>query len=68
MGRLVDIDDLIDVHEVAMILGLEHRNTVSTYLRRYPEMPRPVLNFESSRIRLWLRTEMEAWARETGRG
>ena len=29
MGRKVDVDDLIDTHTVAKILGLAHRNTVS---------------------------------------
>lgn len=66
MGK-VDLDDLIDVNQVAEILGLSQRNTVTTYLQRYPDMPRPVLEFESSRIRLWLRPEIVAWARKTGR-
>ena len=63
MGRRVDVDDLIDVHQVAAILGLKQRNTVTTYLRRYPDMPRPIVEFETSRIRLWLKPEMEEWAR-----
>lgn len=63
MGRKVDLDDLIDVHEVAAILGLSHRNSVTTYLRRYPDMPRPVIDTSSSRIRLWIRSEIENWAR-----
>ena len=67
MGRRVDVDDLIDVNEVAEILGLSHRNTVTTYLRRYEDMPRPIVEFESSRIRLWLRSEIVDWARSTGR-
>ena len=35
MGRLVDLDDLIDVGEVAVLLGLAHKNSVTTYMRRY---------------------------------
>ena len=67
MSRTVDIEDLIDVHGVAALLGLKHRNSVTTYLRRYPDMPRPVIDFDRSRIRLWLRPEILTWARETGR-
>jgi len=67
MGRKVDIDDLIDVNGVAAILGLSHRNSVTTYLRRYPDMPRPIVDTPTSRIRLWLRSEVEAWARKSGR-
>ena len=67
MGRKVDIDDLIDVNGVADLLGLSQRNTVTTYLRRYPHMPRPVVEFESSRIRLWLKSEVVEWAHKTGR-
>lgn len=67
MGRQIDLDDLIDVNGVAEILGLSHHNTVTTYLRRYPDMPRPILHFEKSRIRIWSRSEMERWAKSTGR-
>ena len=61
MGRRVLIDDLIDAHDVARILGLAHRNTVSQYLQRYPEMPRPVLDLGRGRPSLWLRPEIERW-------
>jgi hypothetical protein len=67
MGRKVDTDDLIDAQGVADMLGLAQRNTVSLYQKRYPDMPRPVVEFEQSRIRLWLRSEIVNWARETGR-
>jgi hypothetical protein len=62
MGRKVDVDDLIDANEVAEILGLAHRNTVSEYQARYPEMPRPVLDRRNGRLKLWLRPEVERWA------
>ncbi len=67
MSPLVNTDDLISASEVAEILGLSHYNTVTTYLRRYPDMPRPVVDKSRGRIRLWLRPEVVAWARETGR-
>jgi glutathione-regulated potassium-efflux system ancillary protein KefG len=58
----VRTEDLVDAQTVAEILGLSHRNTVSSYLKRYPEMPRPVVDLPTSRIRLWLRAEIEAWS------
>lgn len=69
MPRRVVIDDLIDAHDVARILGLTHRNTVSQYQRRYPEMPRPVLDLGPGRPSLWLRPQVERWqARQVAMG
>lgn len=67
MSPIVNTADLIDAKAVAEILGLAHRNTVSTYQKRYPDMPRPVIDLGRGRPRLWLRTEVVHWARETGR-
>jgi glutathione-regulated potassium-efflux system ancillary protein KefG len=58
----VNTEDLIDAQAVAEILGLAHRNTVSVYQRRYPDMPRPVLDLGANRTKLWLRPEIERWA------
>ncbi len=62
MGRLVDVDDLIDARDVAKMLGLSHSNTVFQYQRRYPGMPRPVVDRGANRARLWLRSEVREWA------
>ncbi len=62
MTPLVRTEDLIDAHEVASILGLSHPNSVSTYLRRYSDMPRPVVERGGGRTRLWARQDVEAWA------
>jgi glutathione-regulated potassium-efflux system ancillary protein KefG len=62
VGKKVDLDDLIDANGVAEILGLAHRNTVSVYQHRYADMPRPVLDFGTSRVKLWLKPEIERWA------
>ena len=61
MAPRVRTEDLIDAHEVAEILGLAHPNSVSTYLRRYEDMPRPVIERGRGRTRLWLRPDIEAW-------
>lgn len=68
MGRKIDVDELIDANRVADLLGLSHRNSVTTYQHRYPSMPRPVVNISKSRIRLWLEPEITEWAVEHERG
>ncbi len=62
MTRQVALDDLLDAHGVADVLGLAHRNTVSVYQHRYSDMPRPVLDLGEGRVKLWLRPEIERWA------
>ena len=59
-----DLDALIDAGEVATILGLAHRNSVSTYRSRYPDFPagRPAPG--GGRSRLWTREEILTWHRE----
>lgn len=61
MTPLVETEDLVDAREVAEILGLKHRNTVSEYQTRYPDMPRPVVDLGKGRPRLWLRGDIEDW-------
>lgn len=67
MAPEVRTEDLVDSHGVAKILGLSHINSVSTYLRRYEDMPRPVVDFGRGRPRLWLRQEIVEWAESRGR-
>jgi predicted DNA-binding transcriptional regulator AlpA len=64
----VRIQDLIDARGVAEVLRLGHPNSVSTYQRRYADMPRPIVNLGQGRCRLWLRSEIEKWARDFRRG
>jgi predicted DNA-binding transcriptional regulator AlpA len=61
---LVRTEDLIDAQEVARMIGLAQRNSVSLYLHKYPDMPRPVIDLGASRPRLWLRPEIEAWVQD----
>jgi AcrR family transcriptional regulator/predicted DNA-binding transcriptional regulator AlpA len=58
-----DLDDLIDAAEVAEILGLSHRNSVSTYRRRYPDFPSGQPAPGGGRTRVWQRSEILAWRR-----
>ena len=61
MAAMVNTDLLIDAHDVAALVGLSHANSVSLYQRRYPEMPRPVIDLGPGRPRLWLRPDVEEW-------
>ena len=58
---VLDPADLVDAAEVAQVLGLSHRNSVSVYRRRYDDFPQPVV--EKSRCLLWLRADVESWGR-----
>ena len=62
MPTLVDPGDLIDARGVAEILGLSQPGNVSLYQRRYPDMPRPVVDLGRGRCKLWLRPAVEGWA------
>ena len=64
---LVRTEDLIDAQGIADLLGLSYRNLVSVYQKRYPEMPRPVVNLGAGRPLLWLKPEVIKWAKKTGR-
>ncbi len=64
MAPRIDSEDLVDAHGVAEILGLSHRKTVSQYQKRYPDMPRPIVDLGGGRTKLWLRTEMQRWAQK----
>lgn len=68
MPPRVDTDDLIDAQEVAELLGLAQRNSVSLYQRRYADMPRPVVERGGGRTKLWLRSEIERWQAQRGTG
>jgi len=64
MCPMVNTDDLCDAHEVATMLGLSHANSVFAYLRRYHDLPRPVVVAGRGRLALWLRPDVEAWRRD----
>ena len=62
MGRRVDLDELLDARGVAELLGVRYPNTVSVYQHRHADMPRPALDLGERRVKLWLRSEIVAWA------
>lgn len=59
-----DPDELIDAGEVAALLGLAHRNSVSTYRSRYPDFPRGRPAAGRGRTLLWSRGDVIAWHEE----
>ena len=67
MARIVDLDDLIDATDVAELIGLTNPGGLPTYRARYDEFPDPVRKSRGGRCQLWLRPDVETWARETGR-
>jgi hypothetical protein len=65
---MINTDELCDAQGVADLVGLAHANSVHTYLRRYADMPRPVIDLGPGRPRLWLRPQIEAWLAVRGGG
>jgi predicted DNA-binding transcriptional regulator AlpA len=63
MAAALDASDLIGAAEVSQILGLSHATSVTTYLRRYADFPKPVVEVSSSHARLWSRQDIERWQR-----
>ena len=61
MDRMVNLSDLLDAAGVADLLGLGHRNSVTTYRSRYGDFPEPVIDMGSGRCLLWLRSDIEEW-------
>lgn len=61
VAPMVNTEDLADAREVADLLGLSHPNSVSLYQRRYPDMPRPIIDLGRGRPRLWLRPAIQDW-------
>lgn len=61
MAPMVNTDELVDAREIADLIGLAHPNSVSLYQRRYPDMPRPVIDLGPGRPRLWERSAITEW-------
>lgn len=61
VAPMVNTDELIDARGLADLIGLSHPNSVSLYQRRYPDMPRPVIDLGRGRPRLWSRPDVEIW-------
>jgi len=65
MVEKVDAEDLIDAAGIAARLGLAQPQTVHLWRRRYEDFPEPIAAL--TRVLVWDWSEVEAWARATGR-
>jgi hypothetical protein len=65
VGRKVDVDDLVGATEIADRLGLAQPQTVHLWRHRYDDFPRPVTHLRQGY--LWCWSDVEVWARKTGR-
>ena len=65
VGRSVEVEDLIDAQGIADRLGLAQRQTINSWIARYPDFPAPLGTWGGARIWEW--PQVEAWARATGR-
>lgn len=61
----MELADLLDATEVAVLLGLTNWRGVSVYRRRYADFPAPII--DKGRCMLWQRSDILAWAHQTGR-
>jgi len=66
VGVPIELPDLVDSHEVAEVLGLSSHRSVSTYRTRHADFPAPIVEKGAGRCLLWLRADVEAWARSRG--
>jgi hypothetical protein len=57
--------DLVGAAEIADRLGLQHVTSVHAWRRRYDDFPEPTIELKMGLIWRW--SEVEAWARRTGR-
>ena len=63
-GMILDTNDLVDSTAVAEMLHLGNSRAVSTYRGRYVDFPQPVVDMGAGRCLLWLRADIDAWARQ----
>lgn len=57
--------EFIGTEEISIIFGLSRAHVVGRITKR-PDFPRPVINL-SQRVRKWLRSDVEAWALNSGK-
>jgi hypothetical protein len=66
MSKKVDVDDLVSAAEIAARFGFNDRNLAHSWMKRYPEFPRPVVRLAIGNVWIW--SEVEGWAASTGHG
>lgn len=61
MRRLIDLDGLILVGDEAVLLGLAHKDRVTTCMHRGAGLPVPAIEPVDGKRRVWLRQDMGDW-------
>lgn len=65
MGRKVDVNELVGTGEIAERLGLARPETVHNWRNRYADFPKPIARISHTHVWAW--SDVERWARATGR-
>jgi transposase-like protein len=65
MGRKVDVNELVGTAEIAEKLGLAHPETVHNWRIRYADFPQPIARLSHTLVWAW--SDVQSWARNTGR-
>jgi predicted DNA-binding transcriptional regulator AlpA len=63
--RRLPASDLVGTQEIADRLGVSHRETVHAWIRRHADFPAPFGRVGN--VSIWSWSDVEAWARRTGR-
>jgi predicted DNA-binding transcriptional regulator AlpA len=66
VGKKIDVDDLLDAHQVAELLGLSSSTSVAVYAKR--GLPEPVIDRGPKTAKFWLRQDIEKWMKNRTRG
>ena len=61
----VDVRELVGTAEIAERLRLADPRTVHSWRRRYKDFPKPIANLRHALVWAW--SDVERWARRTGR-
>jgi hypothetical protein len=65
MGRKVDVTELVGTAEIAERLNVASPEMVHAWRRRHEDFPKPVARLRIGFVWVW--SDVEKWARRTGR-
>jgi predicted DNA-binding transcriptional regulator AlpA len=65
MGRMIDLNDLVDAPEIARRTGLSGPQAVHNWHSRHPDFPAPVATY--GKAVLWDWNDVKRWLSATGR-
>jgi hypothetical protein len=65
VARKVAIDELVGATEIARRLGMKQTHTVHEWRKRYDDFPPPLAELAMGHVWAW--SDVERWAKATGR-